>query len=66
MIEVSFNGAKCVKLPDSEYVVTCEGTPIKVTCLVPYKKRDVFRVTRKGTQKYYTREQLKALYNKYK
>lgn len=54
-----------VKLPDSDYYVTCEGTLYKVTRLVTFKDRPGYRVTRKGTQRYYSKEQLAALYRKY-
>ena len=65
MINVTYKGTKCVPLPGSEYFVTCEGTLIKVTCLVTYQGRPGYRVTRKGTQKYYSKDQLLKLYNKY-
>ena len=65
MIEVTYKGTKCVPLPNSEYWVTCEGTLLKVTCLVTYGSKPGYRVTRKGTQKYYSREQLLKLYDKY-
>ena len=65
MIEVTYQGTKCIQLPNSEYWVTCEGTLLKVTSLVTYNGKPGYRVTRKGTQKYYSREQLLKLYNKY-
>ena len=65
MIDVTYKGTRCVPLPGSEYFVTCEGTLIKVTCLVTYQGRPGYRVTRKGTQKYYSKDQLLKLYNKY-
>lgn len=65
MIDVTYKGTKCVPLPGSEYFVTCEGTLIKVTSLVTYHGRPGYRVTRKGTQKYYSKEQLLKLYDKY-
>ena len=65
MIEVTYQGTKCIQLPNSEYWVTCEGTLLKVTLLVTYNGKPGYRVTRKGTQKYYSREQLLKLYNKY-
>ena len=64
-IEVTYKGTKCIWLPGSEYFVTCEGTLIKVTSLVTYNNRPGYRVTRKGTQKYYSRESLIKLYKKF-
>ncbi len=65
MIDVTYKGTKCVPLPGSEYFVTCEGTLLKVTSLVTYQGRPGYRVTRKGTQKYYSKDQLLKLYDKY-
>ena len=65
MIEVTYQGTKCIQLPNSEYWVTCEGTLLKVTSLVTYNGKPGYRVTRKGTQKYYSRDQLLKLYDKY-
>ena len=64
-IEVLYKGKKCCNLPGSDYWVTSEGTLLRVTSLVPYKARAVYRVTRKGTQRYYTKEDLAKLYDKY-
>ena len=65
MIDVFYNGMPCANLPGSNYYVTCEGTLICVTTKVPYKARSIYRVTRKGTRKYYSKEQLKKLYAKF-
>lgn len=65
MVDVTYNGTKCVQLPGSDYYVTCEGTLIRVTSLVTKPKRDGYMVTRKGTQRYYSRRQLIQLYEKY-
>lgn len=65
MVEVTYKGTKCVPLPDSEYWVTCEGTLLKVTSLVTYNGKPGYRVTRKGTQRYYSKGQLIQLYEKY-
>lgn len=64
-IEVTYKGTKCCNLPSSDYWVTSEGTLLRVTSLVPYKARPMYRVTRKGTQQYYTKEDLIKLYNKF-
>lgn len=64
-IEVTYKGTKCVWLPGSEYFVTSEGTLIKVTSLVTYNDKPGYRVTRKGTRKYYSKESLVKLYNKF-
>lgn len=64
-IEVTYKGKKCCNLPSSDYWVTSEGTLLRVTSLVPYKARPVYRVTRKGTQRYYTKEDLVKLYEKF-
>lgn len=65
MIEVTYKGTKCVPLPNSEYWVTSEGTLLKVTRLATYQDKPGYRVTRKGTRKYYSKEQLVKLYDKY-
>lgn len=64
-IEVLYKGKKCCNLPGSDYFVTFEGTLLCVTSLAPYKERPVYRVTRKGTRKYYTKEDLVKLYEKF-
>lgn len=64
-IKVTYKGTECCNLPSSDYWVTSEGTLLRVTSLVPYKARPVYRVTRKGTQRYYTREDLVKLYEKF-
>jgi hypothetical protein len=64
-IKVTFKGTECCNLPGSDYWVTAEGTLLSVTTLVPYKARPVYRVTRKGTRRYYTREDLVKLYEKF-
>lgn len=65
MIEVFYNGKPCCNLPGSDYWVTSEGTLLCVTTLAPYKERPVYRVTRKGTRRYYTKEDLAKLYEKF-
>lgn len=64
-IKVTYKGTECCNLPGSDYWVTAEGTLLCVTTLAPYKSRPVYRVTRKGTRKYYTREDLAKLYKKF-
>ncbi len=66
MIDVTYKGTKCVQLPGSDYYVTCEGTLLRVTSLVTKPNRKGYMVTRKGTQKYYSKEQLLKLYDKFK
>lgn len=65
MIEVTYKGTKCIQLPNSEYWVTSEGTLLKVTRLATYQNKPGYRVTRKGTRKYYSKEQLKKLHQKF-
>lgn len=66
MIDVTYKGTKCVQLPGSDYYVTCEGTLLRVTSLGTKHNRKGYMVTRKGTQKYYSKEQLLKLYAKFK
>ena len=66
MINVTYKGTKCVQLPGSDYYVTCEGTLLRVTSLGTKQNRKGYMVTRKGTQKYYSKEQLLKLYDKFK
>lgn len=66
MIEIFIDGKRCVNLPGSDYYVTCEGTLLRVTSLVTKPNRKGYMVTRKGTQKYYSKEQLLKLYDKFK
>jgi predicted transcriptional regulator len=65
MIDVTYKGTKCVQLPGSEYFVTSEGTLLRVTSLGTKRNREGYMVTRKGTQKYYSKAQLLKLYNRF-
>lgn len=65
MIEIFIDGKRCCNLPGSDYWVTSEGTLLCVTTLAPYKERPVYRVTRKGTRRYYTKDDLVKLYEKF-
>lgn len=65
MITVYYDGNLCGNLPGSEYWVTSEGTLLKVTRLATYQDKPGYRVTRKGTRRYYSKEQLKKLHTKY-
>lgn len=66
MIEVFYDGKPCVNLPGSTYYVTSEGTLINAFPLSLHVKRPGYKVTRKGTRKYYSKEQLKDLYKKFR
>lgn len=63
--EVFINGERCVNLPGSDYYVTREGTLFKLCSLSTHGKRSGYQVTRKHTKKYYSKEQLAQLYQKY-
>ena len=63
--EVFINGERCVNLPGSDYYVNHTGAMFRVTQLVPYKGRDIYRVNRSGARRTYTKEQLRKLYEKF-
>ena len=59
------DGVEYVQLPGSNYWVCSEGTLIVVLPLHTKGNKPGYVVCRKGTRKYYSKDQLAVLYRKY-